>query len=292
LAVHIPLPLECHPFVSDNRWMIEDDEFGTDSDALAEAAAVAIEAARRAGAVLRDWQGRFTIREKRRYDLVTEADLAAQDAVRDFVLQRFPSDRFLGEEGPRADLLDDSRTWVVDPLDGTTNYAHGVPLFATSIALVVRRMPVVGVILDPTRDELFHAVRGQGARLNDRLVTVSAGRSLDEALLSVGFPTQPERHVAMLRSWEHFTTRVQALRRTGSTALNLAYVACGRSEATWSAEAHPWDVAAGALMVREAGGLVTRFNGAPHSFAHLDVVAGNQSVHGLVLEGLRACKVC
>jgi len=183
---------------------------------LKEAAQVAEEAARLAGAILLDWQGRFTISEKGRFDLVTEADVAAQDAIRNFVLARFPDHAFLGEEGVAgAQLTDDRPSWGVDPLDGTTNYAHGIPLYCTSIALVVEAVPVVGVILDPCRNELFAGAKGQGAQLNGRPIRVSTVDDLNRALLSVGFPTDPERHAIIMRSW---STSRRARSRCGARA--------------------------------------------------------------------------
>jgi myo-inositol-1(or 4)-monophosphatase len=252
---------------------------------------VAGEAARRAGAVLEQWRQRFGVREKGRFDLVTDADLAAQDAIEDFLRGRYPAYGFLGEErrtsaGSRADH--DRPTWIVDPLDGTTNYIHDCPPYAVSIGLEHQGELLVGVIFDPSRQELFQAAHGLGAWLNDKRLQTSRVNRLEEALLSTGFPPDLQGQEACLEVWRHFSLRTQSLRRTGSTALNLAYVAAGRHDGFWTIQAHPWDAAGGVVLIREAGGLVTNLDGSPYDLYTLDILASNDPLHPVLLDNLRA----
>lgn len=222
------------------------------------------EQAARAGArELSDWVGRFAVREKGPFDLVTEADLASQEAIREVVMASCPDHAFLAEEGDTATGLDADYCWVVDPLDGTTNYVHQVPHYAVSVALLERGRPLVGVIFDPVSNECFTAARGQGARLNGKPITTSGTTELKEALVAasfaarVGFPSpEIDQFVAVVQ-------QCQAVRRTGSAALNMCYVAVGRFDAFWALSTKAWDVAAGALLVEEAGGVVTRMDGGP-----------------------------
>src|SRR5262245_3034945 len=186
------------------------------------------EAAHRGAAVLEDWRRRFVVREKGRFDLVTDADLDSQRTIREFLSRHYPDHHFLGEEDktPAARPGPDAPpTWIVDPLDGTTNYVHDCPLYCVSIGLQVAGELVVGVILDPSRQELFTAARGLGAWLGDRRLMTSRVQTLEAALLATGFPPNLEGHEQTLEWWRLLSLRTQSLRRTGSTALNLAYVA-------------------------------------------------------------------
>jgi myo-inositol-1(or 4)-monophosphatase len=251
-------------------------------------------AAEKGAAVLEQWRPRFSVREKARCDLVTEADLASQQAVRTYLLDRFPEHGFLGEEegadagrpGPDA-----PPTWIVDPLDGTTNYVHDFPLYCVSVGLQVAGELVVGAIYEPSRGEMYHAARGRGAwrtrgGRNERLQTSRAGR-LDEALVTTGFPASVAAQERPLKWWEHFSRYCQSLRRTGSTALNLAYLAAGRCDAFYAFDNHVWDVAAGTVLVREAGGTVTNVDGTPYDPYTSDALATNGPLHPLFLEHLR-----
>ena len=248
------------------------------------------EAARRGAAVLEDWRPRFQVREKARFDLVTDADLESQRAIRELVLGRFPDHAFLGEEdqGERQRPGPDSPpTWIVDPLDGTTNYVHDCPLYCVSIGLQVAGELVVGVVLDPSRNELFHAAQGRGAWVNERRMRTSTTARLEETLLATGFPPDLKGHEATLDWWRYFSFHARSLRRTGSTALNLAYVACGRFDGYWAFDNHVWDVAGGTVLVREAGGIITNVDGTVYDPFTPDAVATNGPLHPVMLECLR-----
>jgi myo-inositol-1(or 4)-monophosphatase len=248
------------------------------------------EAARRAAEVLEHWRKRFRISTKGRHDFVTDADLESQRTVREYLGQRFPSYGLLAEEGDAAKYRpggDAAPTWIVDPLDGTTNYVHDCPLYCVSIGLEAAGQLVVGVILDPSRGEVFSAARSLGAWLNDQRLHTSEAASLDNALLATGFPADMRGHEYTLDWWRYFSTRTRSLRRTGSTALNLAYVAAGRFDGFWAFDNKPWDVAAGAVLIREAGGIITNVDGSPFNPYMPDAVASNGPLQPVLLEHLR-----
>ena len=250
----------------------------------------ACEAARRGAAVLEDWRHRFQVHEKGRFDLVTDADLGSQKAIQSYLQGHFPGHEFLGEEGPRArtsPAADAPPTWVVDPLDGTTNYVHDCPMYCVSIGLQVAGELVVGVVLDPSRDELFAAARGQGAWLGSRRLQTSKAVRLEEALLATGFPPDLRGQERTLEWWRYFSLRTRSLRRTGSTALNMAYVAAGRFDGYWGFDNHAWDVAAGAVLIREAGGVVSDVDGGPFDPYKPASLASNGPLHPILLEALR-----
>lgn len=220
------------------------------------------QAARRAGNVLLDWQGRFGVREKGPADLVTEADLASQQVIRERLLGEFPTHGFLGEEedasiAPGGEGL----RWIVDPLDGTTNYVHGVPHFAVSIALEQRGTLLVGAVYDPSADECFSAVAGEGAYLNGKRLAVSRTAVLSQALVAHSFAAQVRRGDPEIADFIEVLTACQGTRRMGSSALNLCYLAAGRFDAYWATTTKAWDIAAGALLVREAGGVIRAYSG-------------------------------
>ncbi len=221
-------------------------------------------AVRRAGAVLVDRFGRVTVRHKGPADLVTEADFAAQEVVRQTLHDAFPDHLLIGEEDPidrHKSFLEDDFRWIVDPLDGTTNYVHRVPFFSVSLALEHRGRLLAGAILNPLSDECFTAAAGQGAALNGASIRTSQVRALSEALIAAGFPPAVTPDTADLRVFNQVVLRSQGVRRTGSAALNLAYVAAGRFDAGWSCSTKIWDTAAGTLLIREAGGIVTSLTG-------------------------------
>jgi myo-inositol-1(or 4)-monophosphatase len=247
------------------------------------------EAALRAARVLDDWRHRFTVREKGRFDLVTEADVAAQKNIQDYLSGRFPGHGFLGEEAeargrPGADA---PPTWIVDPIDGTTNYVHDCPFYCVSIGLQREAELVVGVVYDPCRQEMFAAAKGQGAWLNERRLQTSSAQRLDEALLATGFPPDLRGQERTLDWWRFFSLRTRSLRRTGSTALNMAYVAAGRFDAYWAFDNHVWDVAGATVLVREAGGIVSNIDGSDYDPYTADALASNGPLHPVLLEAMR-----
>jgi myo-inositol-1(or 4)-monophosphatase len=217
------------------------------------------EAARMGGRVVQDWIGRTEVRKKGPADLVTQADVASQEAVRKIVLEAFPEHSLLGEEslpGEKPVGRTEYR-WIVDPLDGTTNFVHGVPHYCTSLALERNGELLVGAVYDPTRDECFTAAKGKGACVNGQSIHASHVSLLSEALAAAGFPPNVQRESPDMLVFLDMVFRCQAIRRSGSSALNLCYLAAGRFDLFWSYGTKVWDVAAGVLIVREAGGLVT-----------------------------------
>jgi myo-inositol-1(or 4)-monophosphatase len=259
---------------------------GTDLSTWLDAA----QAAARTGAtVLESWRARFSVREKGRADLVTEADVASQLAVRNFLLGRFPDHAFLGEEGehPSRPSADNSPTWIVDPLDGTTNYVHDCPMYCVSLGLEVDGELVVGVVYDPRQDEMFAAAKGQGATLNGQPLRTSSITELESALLATGFPADLRGYELQLDWFRYFSLRTQSVRRTGSTALNLAYVAAGRFDGFWGFNNNAWDVAGGVVLIREAGGTVTGMDGGACDHHAGPCLASNGPLHAALVAGLR-----
>lgn len=218
------------------------------------------QAARAGGQALLEWIGRFEVREKGPRDLVTEADLASQEAIRRVVQTAFPGHGFVSEESDGF-KTDAEYCWVVDPLDGTTNYVHQVSHYAVSVALLQHGRPLVGTIFDPVQEELFSAVRGQGARLNGLPIRTTRVSDLAQALVAGSFSARVPADSPEIDQFVAALLGCQAVRRTGSAALNLAYVASGRFDAFWAMSTKAWDVAAGVLLVEEAGGVVTQLNG-------------------------------
>lgn len=241
---------------------------------------VAQQAARVAGDVLQSWAERFTVSEKGPSDLVTEADLAAQNAIYDIIHARFPDHGFLGEEGLCTLPGQSEYRWVIDPLDGTSNYVHRFPYYAVSIGLEREGELLGGVIFDPTRSEMFAALRGQGATLNGRPIRASRFTPLSQAMVIASFPHCVTANSPPIQRFLKVLERAQAVHRSGSAALNLAYVAAGRLDGFWSTSLKPWDMAAGALIVAEAGGLVTQLNGTPLDIEVPDLLSSNgTSIH-------------
>jgi myo-inositol-1(or 4)-monophosphatase len=246
----------------------------------------AVEAARRGAAELESWRGRFTVREKSRADLVTDADTASQRVIKDYLLGRFPDHHFLGEEDSVGKSLDELKaaataapTWVVDPLDGTANYAHGLPCYAVNVALMAGGEIVVGVTLDPRLNELFVAAKGGGAFLNGVPIRVSDVAHVRDGLIATGFPASYQAQLHNLEAWKRVSSHAQGLRRTGSTAINMAYVAAGRFDGYWCYDNWPWDVAPGAILIQEAGGTITSSDGSPFTPFRMDLIASNGRTH-------------
>ena len=254
----------------------------------------AIQMARDAGRILLERQGRaLQISNKGDIDLVTESDLAAEKLIIERIRSYYPRHAILSEEAGASEgnVGPDGNSewrWIIDPLDGTTNYAHGYPCFCVSIALERAGKLDIGVVYNPVLDELFAAERGQGATLNDRTIRVSEIEDLNSAMLCTGFPYNVRERPDFARQFSNFTMRAQAVRRDGSAALDLAYIACGRFDGFWEDGLNPWDIAAGVLLIEEAGGLVTDFKSGPLDIFTPKVLATNGLVHEAmmrVLEG-------
>jgi len=245
------------------------------------------EAAREAGALLRGRAAELTeVRYKGAINLVTEADTAAQTLIYERLEAAFPDHDFLAEEGLRA-LRGRPFRWVFDPLDGTTNFAHKLPVFAVSIALAHEGRLVCGVVHNPMSGELFSAEAGGGAFLDGRPVRVSATDQLVRGLLATGFPYDVHESRCNIEAHDRFLLRAQGVRRCGSAALDLCYVACGRFDGFWEYKLSPWDTAAGAVLVSEAGGRITDFSGRPADIYHPEVCASNGLLHEAMLDVLR-----
>lgn len=249
---------------------------------------VAEAAARAAGAVLLSWLGQVRdVRFKGTVDPVTEADRASETLLRQQLLAAFPSDAILGEE-QGGEVPAAGRLWIIDPLDGTVNFLHTYPVFCVSVALCVDLQPVVGVIYDPTRDECFRAVRGAGADLNGVPLRVSQTETLLGAVLATGFPYDMDMRMRSLPLIGAFLNATQGIRRGGAAALDLAYSACGRLDGYWEGEVQPWDLAAGVLLVAEAGGQVSGYSGGALDLFGQEVVVSNGALHAGMLEVIAA----
>lgn len=232
----------------------------------------------------------FRVDKKGTIDLVTEVDLECERMCRAVIAERFPTHAVLAEElssGP-AERSSSTHRWVFDPIDGTTNYAHGLPIFCSSLALEIDGRPEAAAIYDPTRRELFTAERGEGAYLNGSRLRVSATSELIDALLVTGFPYDVHQQTAdLVGLFGAFLGQARAVRRLGSAALDLCYVAAGRFDAFWEQHLKPWDVAAGALIVAEAGGRITGMDGSPFDAVAAHLVASNGQIHDALLDVIR-----
>jgi myo-inositol-1(or 4)-monophosphatase len=243
---------------------------------------VAVMAARRAGAVLgRNFNKRdkLTVEKKGRNDFVSSADIAAEKAIIDVIHKHYPDHAIQAEESGMQG--DSDHVWIIDPLDGTTNYLHGYPVFAVSIGLQINGRLEHGVVYDPMSEELFTASRGEGAQLDGRKIRVSGNKDLDRALIGTGFPyrqsdTELEPYLAMLGKVVKNTTGV---RRPGAAALDLCYVACGRFDGFWETGLQPWDLAAGTLIIREAGGIISALDGNENHMETGHVLAGTPRIY-------------
>ena len=248
---------------------------------------VAVEAAQTGGRILRRAFGQTQrISRKGLVNLVTEQDRRSEEAIVQTILTAFPSHAILAEERGTTGAPSKHR-WIVDPLDGTTNYVHGYPVFCVSIAYEKDGQLEVGVILDPLRRELFVGQRGRGVTLNSRPASVSKVNTLIESLVETGFPYERDRMKIALDQFDHLAYKTQGLRRAGAAALALAYVAVGRLDGFWEATLSPWDHAAGALLIQEAGGVVTRIDGKPYAPDCSAVAASNGLIHAALLDALR-----
>jgi myo-inositol-1(or 4)-monophosphatase len=244
--------------------------------------------AREAGALLMSYFDRhIKIEYKGDVDLVTAADRASEKLIVERLQARWPQHGIVGEEGTRSDTGADYR-WLVDPLDGTTNFAHGYPVFCVSIALVRKDDQLeAGVLYDPTRDEFFAAERGQAATLNGKPMHVSRTARLAESIVGTGFPSHKRHKNPNIYFYQEITLRSHGVRRAGSAALDLANVAAGRYDGFWEFNLNPWDTAAGVLIVKQAGGMVTRFDGTPFRLDSREVLASNGMIHVELLTNFR-----
>ena len=256
---------------------------------------VAQRAARVAAQLARSYEGAVSYREKGRRDLVTLADHRAQEWIRKEISTSFPEDGFLGEEDGDVLVGEDvqaggalrGRLWVVDPLDGTTNFVHRLPHYCVSIACLEQGEPWIGVVYDPHREEMFAAVRGGGTFLGDRRLSVSDCGELERALVAISLAAHVDPASSEIRDLLKLLARAQAVRRMGSAALNLAYLAAGRFDAYWARHGKIWDVAAGVLLVSEAGGVVTGVTGEPLDWERPHcAVAATAALHGELLEAV------
>jgi myo-inositol-1(or 4)-monophosphatase len=235
--------------------------------------------AREAGALLMDYfHQHVKVEYKGEADLVTVADRKSETLIRERISQHWPTHDILGEEGGLQDTGNDYR-WYVDPLDGTTNFAHGFPVFCVSLGLDYKGERIAGVIYDPTRNELFAAEQGSGAYLNQQRIHVSAIANLSECLVATGFPSHKRHKNPNIFFYHHITLHTHGVRRAGSAALDLCCVACGRFDGFWEFNLNPWDTAAGVLIVQEAGGKVTDFRGGPFQLNSRETLASNGLVH-------------
>ena len=249
---------------------------------------VAVEAAKIGGDVLRQYYGKAKdIEYKAEIDLVTHVDKRSEQLIVEWLNSRFPHHSILAEEGTEMQRSEEFR-WVIDPLDGTTNYAHDYPLFAVSVAMEQNSQLIVGVVYNPVSEELFVAEKGNGAYLNGRKIQVSQVDKLRQALVSTGFPYELFKDLDDAMSYFiSFMKTAQGVRRDGSAALDLCYLAMGRTDGFWERKLKPWDSAAGALIVLEAGGTVTDFHGNDFSIYGDELLASNGRIHDSMIAAIR-----
>jgi myo-inositol-1(or 4)-monophosphatase len=242
------------------------------------------EIAREAGGLLMTYfEKRVTVEYKGDVDLVTEADRKSEAMILERIRTHWPGHDVIGEEGARIESGSDYR-WYVDPLDGTTNFAHGFPVFSVSLAIEHKGRRIAGVVFDPTRNELFAAEHGRGAYLNGRQIRVSGTRNMAESLVATGFPSHKRHKNPNIFFYHQITLRTHGVRRAGSAALDLCSVAAGRFDAFWEFNLNPWDTAAGVLIVEEAGGRVTDMSGGAFQIASRETLASNGLVHDALLK--------
>ncbi len=243
--------------------------------------------AREAGGLLMSFFGKVAIEYKGDADLVTKADRASEEFLVSRIRKQWPDHDLVGEEGSRNETGSDYR-WYIDPLDGTTNFAHGYPVFCVSLGLDFKGERIAGVIYDPTRQEMFAASKESGATLNGNPIRVSKTPRLVESLVATGFPSHKRHKNPNIHFYHQLTLRSHGVRRAGSAALDLCYVACGRYDGFWEFNLNPWDTAAGVLIVQEAGGTVTNFSGGPFSIDSRQVLASNTLLHKELLSEFKS----
>ncbi len=251
---------------------------------------IAVESAQRAGRLIRDSRGTLTfgdIAVKQAFDFVTRVDTESEALILSAIRKRFPNHKFLAEESLHEVETDDFR-WIVDPLDGTTNYIHGFPFSAVSIALQYKREIIIGVIYDPFRNELFTAVKGSGAFLDGKRIRASTVSQMANALIATGFPFKRKNQTELyLTLFKNIFLGVSDIRRAGSAALDLAYIACGRFDGFFEIGLGPWDSAAGSLLIKEARGVITDFGGGDDFLSTGNIVAGNALIHSFLQDKVK-----
>ena len=250
----------------------------------------AVSAARLAGEIITREVGSLTasdIQTKDAFDFVTKVDRWSESVILQTIREKFPSHRFLTEETVKQEDTGGYR-WIIDPLDGTTNFIHSYPMFSVSIALEYKSNVILGVVLDPVRDELFHAVKEGGAFVNNKRILASETSAMERSLIATGFPFRAKEMIDLyLVAFKEIFAGVSDIRRAGSAAIDLAYVAAGRCEGFFELRLSPWDIAAGSLLINEAGGLITDFGGGGDYLSTGNVVAGNRYVQPALLRKIR-----
>ena len=247
-------------------------------------------AAREAGDTLMSLYGKAEVHEKgATNNLVTEADFAAEKLITEIIKSAFPDHKLLLEEGQSTGVAEDQHLWIVDPLDATNNFAHGIPHFCVSIAYAEKGAVKIGVIFDPVRDELFYATKGGGAFLNDRAISVTSAQRLEEAVVGTGF--YYDRGALMEKTLKSihtlFSRNIRGIRRMGSAAIDLAWVACGRFDAFFEYKLEPWDYSAGKLLIEEAGGSCSDRLGNELEIGSGNVIVSNGNIHDLIVDAVR-----
>ncbi|MBF0104439.1 MAG: inositol monophosphatase [Deltaproteobacteria bacterium] len=250
--------------------------------------AVAVSTAKEVGAYQRSQFGHdLKIEFKGTIDIVTEVDKKSEELILKTIRQHYPEHDVLAEEGS-GERKDSEYKWIIDPLDGTTNFAHGYPQFAVSIGLEIGGEIIAGVVYDPMRDELFRAFKGEGAYLNDRPIRVSHTEKLEHAMIATGFAYNIRKHIdEHLRYFKDVIMKAQAVRRAGSASLDICHVASGRFDGFWELNLFPWDTAAGVIIAKEAGAKITRFDGAPYTVYEKDILITNAVIHGEMVKTLK-----
>jgi myo-inositol-1(or 4)-monophosphatase len=252
---------------------------------------VAIQAAKKAGQIITDAMQHFEtikVSEKARNDLVTNVDQACERVIIEIIQQHYPEHGILAEESGHKKGND--YLWIIDPLDGTVNFIHGLPHFAVSIAIHYQDKLQHAVVYDPVHQELFTATNGKGARLNDQPISVSKRQQLQGSVLGTGFPFKQLKHLKeYTRMFETLLPYAAGIRRYGAAALDLAYIACGRLDGFWEFGIYPWDMGAGILLIKEAGGVITNFVGQEKYLTQEHIVAGNPKIHQAMLEIIQNC---
>jgi myo-inositol-1(or 4)-monophosphatase len=247
---------------------------------------IAKKAAREGVRVIKEFKkGGFEVRQKGFHDLITDADIAAEKEILRVIKDSFPEDDILAEESASYDSLSDNRTWIIDPIDGTTNFAHDFPVYCVSVALWVNQKPKAGVVIEVTRDEEFSAVEGEGAWLNGKAIQVSKTKNQRDGFVGTGFPYDDLSLVdSYLGLFKVLMKELQGIRRPGSAAFDLCCVACGRFDGFYEYSLHIWDLAAASLIIKEAGGVVTDWNGGEGWPFGQRMIAGNEHIHGYLLK--------